>query len=207
MKPTPESTTAQRNIKSVPSQVSQSDRADLLRQAPVTVWLTGLSASGKSTLAYALERALVMRGHACYVLDGDNVRHRLSRDLGFSEEHRSENIRRVSEVAALMNDAGLIVITALISPKLADREMARDIIASERFLEVYLSTPLQACEARDPKGLYSKARAGLIPAFTGVSAPYEPPPGADLLLDTAQTELEHCVTQVMALVQSKQIQR
>jgi adenylylsulfate kinase len=106
-----------------------------------------------------------------------------------------------------MNDAGLIVITALISPTLADREMAREIIGGERFLEVYLSTPLHACEARDPKGLYSKARAGQIPAFTGVSAPYEPPPAADLLLDTAQTELQLCVARVMALVQSKQIGR
>jgi adenylylsulfate kinase len=192
-----------RNIKAVPSHVDQHDRARLLRQEPVTIWFTGLSASGKSTLAYALEHELVMCGHACYVLDGDNVRHRLNRDLGFSEEDRSENIRRVSEVAALMNDAGLIVITALISPNHSDREMAREIIGCDRFLEVYLSTPLHECEGRDPKGLYAKARDGQIQAFTGVSAPYEPPHAADLVLDTGQIGLMPCVTSVISRVLSK----
>ncbi|SOE53214.1 adenylylsulfate kinase [Burkholderia sp. OK233] len=195
------------NIKAVPSHVGQRDRADLLRQEPVTIWFTGLSASGKSTLAYALERELVTCGHPCYVLDGDNVRHRLNRDLGFSEEDRTENIRRVAEVAALMNDAGLIVITALISPKRADREMACEIVGRDRFLEVYLSTPLLECEGRDPKGLYAKARDGRIQAFTGVSAPYEPPHASELVLDTAQTGLEACVTHMVSLVLSKTTNR
>jgi len=203
MKHIAESAGVQRNIQCVPSQISQRDRAQLLGQAAITVWFTGLSASGKSTLAYALEQELVRRGHACYVLDGDNVRHGLNRDLGFSEQDRSENIRRVAEVASLMNNAGLIVLSALISPKCADREMAREIIGEQRFVEVYLSTPLHACEARDPKGLYAKARAAQIQGFTGVSAPYEPPQGAALALDTAQHGLADCLAQVMTLLQAK----
>jgi adenylyl-sulfate kinase len=195
------------NIKAVPSHIGQRERADLLHQEPVTIWFTGLSASGKSTLAYALERDLVACGHPCYVLDGDNVRHRLNRDLGFSEEDRTENIRRVAEVAALMNDAGLIVITALISPKRADREMAREIVGCDRFLEVYLSTPLHECEGRDPKGLYAKARDGRIQAFTGVSAPYEPPHASGLVLDTAQTGFDACLTRVKSLVLPKATHR
>jgi len=162
-------------------------RRDLMGQEPVTLWMTGLSGAGKSTLAFALERRLIQQGHPCFVLDGDNVRHGLNRDLGFSPKDRTENIRRVAEVARLMNDAGLIVIASFISPFRADREMAREIIGEERFVEVYISTPLEVCESRDPKGLYRKARQGDLPGFTGVSAPYEPPDAPDLVIDTART--------------------
>lgn len=165
--------------------VSCEERRALLNQKPLTVWLTGLSAAGKSTLAYALERELINSGHACCVLDGDNVRHGLNANLGFSAEDRSENIRRVAEVAKLMNDAGLIVITAFISPYRQDRSMARDIIGEGIFQEIYVSTDLTTCEARDPKGLYKKARAGQVAEFTGVSSPYEPPEKPAVAIDTA----------------------
>lgn len=180
-------------------QVTQGLRAALLAQQPLTLWLTGLSASGKSTLAYALERALVDLGRACYVLDGDNVRHGLNRDLGFSESDRSENVRRVAEVARLMNDAGLIVITAFISPMIADRKIARTIIGEEHFREVYVSTPLATCEKRDPKGLYAKARNGHIPEFTGVSADYEPPPKPDLVINTGIDNFEESLKKLLSL--------
>lgn len=180
-------------------QVTFTERTKLLNQRPLTLWLTGLSASGKSTLAFALERALIDAGRACYVLDGDNVRHGLNRNLGFSIEDRSENIRRIAEVARLMNDAGLIVITAFISPMIADRAMAKEIIGADRFKEVYVSTPLQACEARDPKGLYVKARLGEISAFTGVSAEYEPPLQPDLRVDTSNDVIENHLKELILL--------
>lgn len=163
------------NISWYPGHALSDVRLSLLRQRPATVWLTGLSGAGKSTLASALEKDLLDKGQCCYVLDGDNLRHHLNRDLGFSAEDRRENIRRAAEVAYLMNEAGLIVITALISPFSDDRAMARDIIGKDRFIEVYVSTSTEVCEARDPKGLYRKARAGEIPEFTGVSSPYEAP--------------------------------
>ena len=137
-------------------------------------------------------------GRQCYVLDGDNLRHGLNRDLGFSPEDRRENIRRVAEVARLMNDAGIIVVTAFISPYREDREMARRIVGAERFIEVYLDTSLAECERRDPKKLYRKARAGQIPDFTGVSAPYEEPPTPDLAMDTAAMSVENCVGRLLA---------
>src|SRR3989339_459292 len=143
-----------------PGQVSRQERERALGQPGLTVWFTGLSASGKSTLASALERTLVNRGRAVYYLDGDNVRLGLNRDLGFSHEARSENIRRIAEVSRLFNDAGLIVLAAFISPYRADRDRAREIVGPASFLEVYLSAPLAVCEARDPKGLYRRARRG-----------------------------------------------
>ena len=161
------------------------DRARIFQQKAVTIWLTGLSGAGKSTIAYELEHRLISSGHACYVLDGDNVRHGLASDLGFTREDRHENIRRVAHVAQLMNDAGLIVITALISPMHEDRAMAREIIGHDRFVETYLSASVDECARRDPKGLYARARAGAIHSFTGVSAPYEPPAHPDLRVDTA----------------------
>lgn len=175
------------------SSIQPSARERLLGQRPLTVWLTGLSGAGKSTLAIALERVLVDAGRAVYVLDGDNVRHGLNSDLGFSPKDRQENIRRVSEVARLMNDAGLIVITAFISPYRDDRRMARKIIGSERFLEVYLSTPLAVCEARDPKGLYQRARRGEVPDFTGINAPYEAPDAPELVLNTSEIKVDEAV--------------
>jgi adenylylsulfate kinase len=180
--------------------VTPAARQKLLGQQPVTLWLTGLSAAGKSTLAFAVERALIDQGRACYVLDGDNVRHGLNRDLGFSAADRAENIRRIAEVARLMNDAGLIVITAFISPCRADRAAARAIIGTDWFREVYVSTSLAVCESRDPKGLYSKARAGNVAEFTGISSPYEPPESPALVIDTAQLALNQAVSRLISLL-------
>ncbi len=173
--------------------VQLEERSQLLGQRPITVWLTGLSASGKSTLAFALERHLVDIGHACYVLDGDNVRHRLNKDLGFSHQDRTENIRRIAEVSRLMNGASLIVITAFISPYRDDRKLAKQIIGTENFVEIYVNTPIEACEARDPKNMYKRARAGEISGFTGVNAPYEPPVAPDLTIDTSAATPSECV--------------
>lgn len=171
-------------------------RQHLLQQKPATIWLTGLSGSGKSTIAYALEKELLDQGHCCYVLDGDNLRHHLNRDLGFTANDRRENIRRAAEVARLMNEAGLIVVTALISPFREDRAMAREIVDPSRFVEVYVSTPTKVCEERDPKGLYKKARKGEIPEFTGVSSPYEAPLAPALEIDTASTALKTATAQL-----------
>jgi bifunctional enzyme CysN/CysC len=182
-------------------QVGAADRAALLGQRPATLWLTGLSGSGKSTIAFALERRLLERGHAAYVLDGDNIRHGLTRDLGFSPKDRAENIRRIAEVARLMNDAGLIVITAFISPYREDREMARTIIGADEFLEVHVNTAIQVCEKRDPKGMYKRARAGEIPAFTGISAPYEPPAAPVCSIDSAVQTVEQGVETLMAVLE------
>ncbi len=173
--------------------VSQQDRQQQLGHRPATVWLTGLSGAGKSTIAYELELMLISEKQPCYVLDGDNLRHHLNSDLGFSAEDRKENIRRAAEVARLMNDAGLIVITSFISPSRETREMARAIIGEDRFLEVHVSTSARVCESRDPKGLYAKARAGQIPHFTGVSSPYEPPTAPALELDTGKMTPDEAV--------------
>jgi adenylyl-sulfate kinase len=162
--------------------------------------MTGLSGAGKSTLAYALEKVLLERGHACYVLDGDNVRHGLNRDLGFSLEDRSENIRRVSEVARMMNEAGLIVITSLISPYRDDRERARQVIGEELFREIYIGTSLEVCEQRDTKGLYKRARSGELPCFTGISDPYQEPENPALQLDTAELMIDECLEKLIALI-------
>ena len=180
-------------------QVSQAERQKILNQQPITIWMTGLSAGGKSTLAFALERELIDQGHACYVLDGDTVRLGLSRNLGFSPEGRAENIRRIAEVARLMNDAGLIVIAALISPYRVDRAAASEIVGSDSFREVYISTPLSVCESRDPKGLYTGARAGKVANFTGISSPYEAPELPDLVIDTSQLPLDQTIAQLIAL--------
>jgi adenylyl-sulfate kinase len=181
-------------------QVTGEERALLLKQRAATLWLTGLSGAGKSTIACALERRLLDGGHAAYVLDGDNVRHGLNRDLGFSPEDRAENIRRIAEVARLLNDAGLIVITAFISPYREDRKTARLIIGPEEFQEVHVNTPMQVCEERDPKGLYRRARLGEIPAFTGISAPYEPPLDPVCTIDTANCSVDECVDLLMGIL-------
>ncbi len=172
----------------------------VIRHSPVTVWFTGLSGAGKSTLALALERRLIGNGRACHVLDGDNIRQGLSRDLGFSAADRCENIRRVAEVAKLMNDAGLIVISAFISPYRSDREMAREIIGADKFLEVHLSTPLEVCELRDVKGMYKKARAGEIDDFTGVSAPYELPLNPVISIDTSVGSVDDALKQLYKIL-------
>lgn len=179
--------------------ITATKRLNLRTAAPLTLWLTGLSGSGKSTLAFAFEQHLVGQQIAVCVLDGDNVRHGLCRNLGFSAEDRSENIRRVAEVAKLMNEAGLTVITSLISPFAADRSMAREIIGDEFFREIHIKTPLAVCEQRDPKGLYIKARSGAIASFTGISAPYEAPVAPDLEIDTSQLSVAGAVTRLQAL--------
>lgn len=166
------------------------------------LWLTGLSGSGKSTLAFALEAELFARGYQVYVLDGDNVRHGLNADLGFSHDDRTENIRRVGEVAALFADAGFVCISAFISPYRADREAAR-LAAKGRFHELYLDANLQVCEQRDPKGLYRKARAGKIAEFTGVSAPYEVPEAPDLVIATGETDVAASLALAVAYVEAR----
>ena len=179
------------NIVRTSSLVSTKERKNLLGQKGATVWLTGLSASGKSTIAQQLEQQLIGQGRLCYILDGDNVRHGLNRDLGFSMEDRQENIRRIAEVAALMNDAGVIVITSFISPYRLDRQSARDVIGDESFVEAFVDTPIEVCEQRDPKGLYKKARSGEIQQFTGISDAYEAPLHAEITLLTEElTPLE-----------------
>jgi adenylylsulfate kinase len=178
------------------SGVAIEQRCQQLGQQATTVWLTGLSGAGKSTLACALEQRLFRAGRSSFVLDGDNLRHHLNSDLGFTASDRRENIRRAAEVARLMNDAGLIVVCAFISPLCSDRDLARTIIGADNFLEIHVSTSCLVCEERDPKGLYQKARAGLIPEFTGVSAPYEVPPQPALTLDTGTLTLEHACDQL-----------
>lgn len=180
------------------SQVQAADRARLLRQEPATVWLTGLSGAGKSTIAFELERQLVAGGHLAFALDGDNIRHGLNRDMGFTPESRRENIRRIAEVAKLFNDAGLLVITAFISPYCRDRAMAREIVGPERFLEVHLSADIRVCEGRDRKGLYKEAREGNICDFTGVSAPYEAPERPDFNIDTGRLTVAESVAEILS---------
>ena len=178
--------------------VSSDERVKLLGHRSATVWFTGLSGSGKSTVANAVEKRLVEDGVLAYVLDGDNVRHGLNSNLGFSPEDRGENIRRIGEVARLFNDAGVIVLTAFISPYREDRDRVRAALPDGEFIEVLVDCPLEECEKRDVKGLYEKARAGEIPEFTGISAPYEEPERPELVLRTAQDDLETCVEQVVA---------
>ncbi|NNE95419.1 MAG: adenylyl-sulfate kinase [Acidimicrobiales bacterium] len=172
-------------------------RAANLGHASYTVWFTGLSGSGKSTLAFAVERALIDRGVAAYVLDGDNVRFGLNRDLGFSPEDRTENIRRIGEVCRLFQDAGMVVLTAFISPYAVDRAQVRAIHPKGRFVEVFVDTPLEVCEARDVKGLYAKARSGEIGEFSGISAPYEAPVDPEITVDTSKP-LERCVAEIIS---------
>jgi adenylyl-sulfate kinase len=159
----------------------------------LTIWFSGLSGAGKTTLAHALEHRLNAHGKKCIVLDGDQIRSGLNSDLGFSASDRSENIRRVAELAKLINDSGFMVISSLISPFEADRYMARQIIGAARFKEVYINTPLDVCESRDVKGLYKRARRGEIHGFTGVTSPFEPPRQADLVLDTSCMDVDCCV--------------
>jgi len=178
------------------SGVGAAERAALLGHGPALLWFTGLSGSGKSTLANAVSRALHDRGVHTYVLDGDNVRHGLNKDLTFSPADRVENIRRIGEVARLFADAGLVTMTAFISPYREDRAQARTIVG-DAFVEVHVDCDLAECEARDPKGLYRKARAGEIGEFTGISAPYEIPESPELRIDTSKAPLEECVAEMV----------
>jgi len=180
-----------------PSKVTKQDRHRMNAHRSCVLWLTGLSGSGKSTLAYETERRLHGMKIRSYVLDGDNLRHGLNGDLGFSAEHRKENIRRTSEVAKLLVDAGIITIIALISPYRADRELARSLFGEGEFIEAYVDCPLEVCEQRDPKGLYKKARAGIIPGFTGISAPYEAPLHPEIVIPSARQSLAESVDQII----------
>lgn len=186
-----------KNLTAVPHRVAQASRRQRFGHNGAVVWLTGLSASGKSTLAMGLEERLLALGYACYTLDGDNVRHGLNANLGFSPEDRSENIRRVGEVAALFADAGLICITAFISPYRQDRLLARQAASRTHFHEIHVAADLATCEARDPKGLYRKARAGQLHDFTGIDAPYEPPLTPDLIVDTSQESVEESLERLV----------
>jgi adenylylsulfate kinase len=185
--------------------VTREERHALTKQKPCCIWLTGLSACGKSTIAVALEQVLSQRGHLAYVLDGDNIRHGLNKNLGFSPEDRTENIRRIGEVAKLFVDAGLIVITSFISPYRADRDMARSLVKKDEFVEIFVDAPVEVCAERDPKGLYKKAMAGEIKGFTGVSpdAPYEAPAKPELHLKTGEQSVEQSVEAVLAFLENK----
>jgi len=186
-------------------EVSRTDRYRILGQKGVTLWFTGLSGSGKSTVAVALEHELLRRGRICYRLDGDNIRLGINKNLGFSAEDRTENIRRISEIAKLFVDSGVIALTSFISPYRADRESARALHqqAGLEFIEVYVDCPLSEAERRDPKGLYKKARAGEIKNFTGISDPYEAPDNADLVLKTAEMTLAEEVQALLALLEKR----
>ena len=196
-----------RNVVWHEHKVTRAQRANQKAQRPCVIWLTGLSGSGKSTLANALEQRLIQRGYHSYLLDGDNIRHGLNQDLGFSKEERVENIRRIGEVAALFADAGLIVITAFISPFRADRALVRALVPEGEFFEVYVRASLEACERRDPKGLYAKARAGVIRDFTGIDSPYEPPERPELVLDTERDSVEINVERLLNHLTERRVLR
>jgi adenylylsulfate kinase len=187
--------------------VERKDREQLLKQRGATVWFTGLSGSGKSTVAFTVEHALVERGHLAYVLDGDNVRHGLNKNLGFSPGDREENIRRLGEVAKLFADAGVLTFTSFISPYRKDRDRAREIHeeAGLPFIEIFVSAPLEVCEQRDPKGLYQKAREGKIPEFTGISAPYEEPLKPEIVLDVAKLSPQEAAAEVINYLTEKKL--
>ncbi|CAH0223733.1 MULTISPECIES: adenylyl-sulfate kinase [Peribacillus] len=167
------------------------------------LWFTGLSGSGKSTIANAVAKELYNRNIRSYVLDGDNIRHGLNKDLGFSEEDRTENIRRIGEVSKLFVDSGQFVLTAFISPFRADRQIVRDLLDEGEFIEVYIKCPIEECEVRDPKGLYDKARKGIIKDFTGIDSPYEEPEQPEIILESDQYSIEECVEQVIGYLTAK----
>ena len=183
--------------------VDKGRRAEIKHQKPCIIWLTGLSGSGKSTIANLLESRLFDEHRHTYVLDGDNVRHGLNRDIGFTEADRVENIRRVGEVAKLMVDAGLITIASFISPFASERRMVRDLVAPDEFIEIFVDTPLEVCEARDPKGLYKKARDGEIRNFTGVEQDYEAPEAAELTIKTQQLSAEAAAEQILEFLKAR----
>ncbi len=174
----------------IKTQVSAEERGQLLNQKPKVIWFTGLSGSGKSTLAVQLEAALHAQGFKTYLLDGDNIRSGLNKDLAFTDDARVENIRRISEVCKLFVDAGVVLLSAFISPFQADRELVKNIVGNNNYIEVFVDTPLEICEQRDVKGLYKKARAGEVKNFTGISSPYERPTHPDVVIPTAKMSVE-----------------
>jgi adenylylsulfate kinase len=178
--------------------ISKADREKLLKQKPVLLWLTGLSGSGKSTLADRVEQVLHEQGYKTYLLDGDNIRHGLNNNIDFSDTGRKENIRRIGEVAKLFLDAGIIVISAFISPFLEDRETVRNLLKEGEFIEIHVDCPLEICEQRDVKGLYAKARRGEIPNFTGISSPFEIPTHPEITVHTDLEKLDDCVNKILS---------
>ena len=189
--------------------VTRDERNALLKQKGCTIWFTGLSGSGKSTIAYTLEHALVQRGHLAYVLDGDNIRHGLNKNLGFSAADREENIRRIGEVAKLFADCGVLTMTSFISPYRADRDKVRALHVEGKlpFIEVFVNTPLETCEQRDPKGLYKKARAGQLKGFTGIDDPYEAPLQPELSIDATSTSPQDATVLLLEYLQKQGILR
>ncbi len=185
------------------TKISHSQRKAVLHQEPQLIWLTGLSGSGKTTLAVRLEHYLFHKGYKVYVLDGDNIRNGLNRDLSFSKEDRVENLRRVSEVAKLFIDAGFIVICAFISPYIHERALIKEIVGEKRFIEIFVNCSVEICEGRDVKGLYKKARKGIIPDFTGISAPYEKPVSPDVEVKTAEESIEESLDKITQFTEPK----
>ncbi|OIJ18128.1 adenylyl-sulfate kinase [Anaerobacillus alkalidiazotrophicus] len=185
--------------------ISKSERQEKKGHKSCILWFTGLSGSGKSTLANAVEAALIQRNVHSYVLDGDNVRHGLNKGLGFTEEDRKENIRRIGEVSKLFVDAGVITLTAFISPFREDRDQVRALVEKGEFIEIFVNASLETCESRDPKGLYEKARAGIIPNFTGISSPYEQPENPELTIETDKLSIEESVAKVIQYLETKEI--
>ncbi len=188
---------------SVNSKISYEKRKERLQQEPKLIWFTGLSGSGKSTLATGLEHYLFEAGFKVYLLDGDNIRKGINQDLGFSSADRTENIRRIGEVSKLMLDAGLIILSAFISPFHADRDTVRQIVGKDRFTEIFIDCPLEVCEQRDAKGLYEKARKGLIPDFTGIDSPYEIPENPDLVIHTNNEAIGESLAKIIHHVEAK----
>ena len=178
--------------------ITKADRINSLHQQPMIIWLTGLSGSGKSTIADLLEQELAAKGVHTYLLDGDNIRHGLNKNIDFTDDGRKENIRRIGEVAKLFLDAGIVVITAFISPFQEDRDAVRKLVGQREFVEVFVDCPLEICEKRDVKGLYAKARKGEIPHFTGISSPFEIPAHPEIIVNTNQQDLSFCVNQILS---------
>jgi adenylylsulfate kinase len=191
------------NIYPIHTQVSKQQRQQYLKQRAMLIWFTGLSGSGKSTLAVQLEAQLYARGYKTYLLDGDNIRTGLNKDLSFTDEARVENIRRIGEVARLMLDAGIIVLSAFISPFKSDRDQVKKIVGAENYIEVFVDTPLEICEQRDVKGLYKKARAGEVKNFTGIDSPYERPESPDVTIPTHQMSMDESLALLLKLTEPK----
>lgn len=187
------------------SSITKEDRRKQNNHSSFVIWFTGLSGSGKSTIANALAKELCEKNILNYVLDGDNIRNGLNKDLSFSDEDRKENIRRISEVSKLFVDSGTVVLTAFISPFLEDREKAKEIVSAEEFIEIFVSCPIEECEKRDPKGLYSKARKGEIPDFTGIDSPYEAPVSPALTIQTNELSVTECTDAILAYLQEKNL--
>jgi adenylylsulfate kinase len=194
-----------RNITPHESLITGDDRTRILGHRGCVVWMTGLSGSGKSSVAAEVEKRLINQGVHCFVLDGDNVRHGLNSDLGFSDEDRRENIRRVGEVASLFAEAGMVILTSFISPFREDRSRVRSLFAEGEFFEVYVRCPLDLCESRDPKGLYARARSGEIEEFTGIDSPYEEPEEPEIVLDTSELSVEDCAGRILDMLRDSGI--